>query len=161
VTITVAEAMTADVETVSSDMSLIELDRRFMAERRGGFPVVDAGTLVGVVSRSDVVRQLCVEQSVAEQASDYYREVLGPPPLAETLAELAARVGRRIQDLRVRDVMMSVVVSVSPRDTMTAVAQLLVERHIHRLPVVDDGRLVGILTTLDVVRLVAAGRLHA
>jgi CBS domain-containing protein len=49
--------------------------------------------------------------------------------------------------------------TVSADQPLREVAQMLVDQHIHRVPVVEGERLVGILTSLDVVRLVAEGGL--
>jgi CBS domain-containing protein len=169
-----SDVMQTDVRTVGADMTLAELDRAFLEDRVSGFPVVQEGRLVGLVCRSDVVRQLgvvglvCrsdvvrqlgVEQSVAETISDYYRDVGGGgAEPAETLDSIARQVGARIEALRVKDVMTHELITVSPADPLQEVARCLVEHRIHRLPVVDAGRLVGILTTLDLVRLFAEGR---
>ena len=151
----IAAVMTRDVQSVSPRTPLLELDRRFIAERRGGFPVVDDGLLVGVVSRSDVVRQLCVEQSLIEQSSDYYRDVVGPHPQEESLEDFASRVGQRIGHLTVADMMIHEVITATPEDTVEDAARLFVEHRIHRVPVVDGGRLVGVFTSLDLARVVA------
>ena len=156
---TASDVMQADVRTVGAEMILAELDRAFLEDRVSGFPVVQDERLVGLVCRSDVVRQLGVEQSVAETISDYYRDVggIGTEP-AETLDSIARQVGARIEKLRVKDVMTHELITVSPADSLQEVARSLVEHGIHRLPVVDAGRLVGILTSLDLVRLFAEGR---
>jgi CBS domain-containing protein len=153
--------MRADVRTVGSEMTLPELDRAFLREGVSGYPVLKDGRLIGIVSRSDVIRQLCVEQSVSEVASDYYRfpAGLGNPP-AETLEDVGQRVGRRIETLRVKDVMSSSLITVSPEDSLADVARILTEHHVHRVLVTKDGRLVGIISALDFVRRIAAGGLH-
>ena len=53
------------------------------------------------------------------------------------------------------------IITVSPADSLQEVARSLIEHRIHRLPVVDAGRLVGILTSLDLVRLFAECRAKA
>jgi CBS domain-containing protein len=156
---TARDVMQTDVRTVGVDTTLAELDRALLEARVSGFPVVQEGRLVGLVSRSDVVRQLGVEQSVAETISDYYRDVGGiRAESPETIDAIARQVGARIEKLRVEDVMVHDLITVSPTDPLEAVARILVEERIHRLPVVEAGRLVGILTSLDLVRLIAEGR---
>jgi CBS domain-containing protein len=154
--LTARDVMQADVQVVSPDKRVTDLDRDFLARQVGGFPVVDAGRLVGIVSRSDVVRQLCVEQSLAENISDYYRErcEYNVDPV-ESLAEIGARVGARIEMLRVRDVMSRKIISVSPQHSLREVGLTLTKHGVHRVPVTEGGRLLGIVTTLDLVRLVA------
>jgi len=158
---TVRDVMVRDVHTVAPDVLLPVLERAFLEHRVTGFPVVDAGRLVGIVSRSDVVRQLCVEQTMAESFSDYYSDPVGPAPEPlETLDEIGTRIGKRIERLRVKDVMIHELVTAAPDDPLEEAAATLARRRIHRLPVVEGPRLVGIVTSLDLVRLIAEGRLQ-
>lgn len=157
--LTARDVMRSDVRVIGPDKKLAELDRAFLAHKVGGFPVVDAGRLVGIVSRSDVVRQLDIEQSLAENVSDYYREAYeyNVDPV-ESLADIGARVGGRIEDLRVRDVMSKRIIAVPPDASIQEVAATLSKHSIHRVPVTDGGRLVGIVSSLDLVRLLAEPR---
>ena len=154
------EVMQRNLRTVSPDIGLPELEREFIAHGVGGFPVLEQGQLVGIVSRSDVIRQLTIEHHSAEVTSDFYRDETGfhEVPL-ETLAQLNARVGERIEQLRVRDVMSCRLFKVGLDQPLRFVAQTLVENQIHRVLVTDEGRLMGLVSTLDIVRLVAHGRL--
>jgi CBS domain-containing protein len=149
--------MRTGLRTVSPDMPLVELARELLEDRVGGYPVVEHGRLVGIVSRSDVVRQLSVEQSIAEQVSDFYRDAgLVEPP--GSFATLASQVGSRLEALCVRDAMVRSVVRVEAGEPLAAVARRLLEQGIHRVPVVEGERLVGLITSLDFVRLFAEGR---
>jgi len=152
----VRDWMNRDVRTVGEGLSLLELDRRFLEDRVSGFPVVTGdGRLRGVVSRSDVVRQLSVEQTWAETLSGYYTDWSGLEEGEPSLAEVGERLGRRLEERSVADVMAREPVTVGPDEPLADAARVLVERRIHRLPVVEDGRLVGILTSFDVARFVA------
>lgn len=156
------DVMQTGVRVVRADLTLPELERRFLDERVSGFPVVDGGRLVGIVSRSDVVRQLCVERSEAEILSAYYLDLSGfEESPAEDLAAIASRVGQGIEDKTVRDVMSESLITVAPSDPLPEVARALVEHRIHRLPVTEGEVLVGIVTSLDFVRLFADGRVKA
>jgi CBS domain-containing protein len=153
------DLMQIRVHSVSPDMSLSELEREFINQRVSGFPVVENGQLVGVVSRADVVRQLQVERRLAETTSDFYWDRAGfheEPP--ESIQQIAGRVGQRIEDLHVKDLMSRDMVVLCADDSVEVVAQKFIEHHIHRAPVVDEGRLVGIISTLDLVRLFADQR---
>lgn len=152
----VRDWMHTDVHTVHEDLSLAELDRRLLDDRVTGFPVVDReGRLIGVVSRSDVVRQLSVERTWAETLSNYYTDWSGFDPSEPSLAEIGERTGRRLEERTVADVMAREPVTVGPDDALASAAATLVEKHFHRVPVVEGGRLVGILSSLDVARFVA------
>ncbi len=153
------DLMQVEVRSVPPDLAVTELDKAFVDAGVGGFPVVEDGRLVGIVSRSDVVRQLYVELALSEYVSDFYRDVDGSTPDGlESLEAMGRRAGSRVAGMRVADVMMHRLITVTPDQPIAEVARVLVDHHIHRLPVVEDGRLVGILTSLDLVRLLAEGR---
>ena len=156
------DVMQIRVHSVSPEMPLLELERQFLAHQVSGFPVVEDSNLVGVVSRADIVRQLHVEHRLAETTSDFYWDRAGfhEEPV-ESIRDIAGRVGQRVEELRVADMMSRHLVVVCADDSLDVVAQKFVEHHIHRAPVVDEGRLAGIITTLDLVRLFANHRVHA
>ena len=158
-TLNVRDLMQIRVHVVPSKMPLVELEQEFINKRVSGFPVVDDDQLVGVVSRSDIVRQLEVERQLAENTSDFYWDGSGfHEEPAESMQQIASRVGQRIEDLHVRDLMSRHLVSVSADDSLTVLAQRFLEHHIHRVLVVEHGRLVGIVSALDLVRLFADKR---
>ena len=155
------DLMRTGVRTVGPEMLLCDLERALISEGMSGFPVVDGGCLVGIVSRSDVVRQLCVEQTLAETLSDYYAGVGGcASGSVESFQEIGERVGTRIERLRVKDVMTHELITASPEDSVRDVAATLLARRVHRLPVVEGSRLVGIVTSMDLVRLFAEERVR-
>lgn len=159
VNLNVRDLMRIPVHSVHPRMPLIELDQEFLDKRVSGFPVVEDGKLVGVVSRSDVVRHLAFEQHLAETTSDFYRDSEGfHESPTEAIQDIANRVGQQIENLCVRDLMSLHLVVVTVDDSIEVAAQKLCESRIHRLPVVDQGRLAGILSTLDLARLFANGR---
>jgi predicted transcriptional regulator len=156
----VGDVMTKEVRTVSPEMRLPELQRALLQEKVRGFPVVRDGRLVGVVSRSDIVRMLSIDQSVAEEAmSGFYLDgTVGDTP-AQSLEMISEYVGRRIQEMTVDSAMIRTLVTVGPDTPLVEAAKLMAERRIHRLPVVADDLLVGILSATDFVRLTAEGAL--
>lgn len=148
------------VQTVTPNMSLPELERAFVRAGVWGFPVVDGDQLVGVVSRSDIVRQLDLERQTAQRTSDFYRDANGfyEVPLSDS-APTAERVGERMENLTVADVMHRGLFFVTPHQPLRTVAVAMVENEIHRILVTHEGRLLGVISTSDFVRLYAQGRL--
>ena len=155
------DIMQSKVRTIAPDVPLPDLERKFIADRVSGFPVVRDQKLLGIVSRSDIVRQLCVEQSLAETVSDFHRDVdaYASDPI-QSFQDIARRVGQRIEHLTVKDVMIRDVITVEPEQSLSELAQVLCKHRIHRVPVTEQGRLVGIITTLDLVRLFAEDRVE-
>lgn len=153
-TLCAEQVMASDVFSVSPDLSLLDLERELAARRITGAPVVDHERVVGIVSRADVDAKLFREQSRSAaralffaQADLEVAEVAAPDPAADALESL-----RR---LRVRDVMTRELISVAPEDPLPSVARLMRDRRVHRVLVLREGRLVGILSSFDVVCAVA------
>ena len=67
-------------------------------------------------------------------------------------------VYRQLRASRVGDVMTKRAVSVKPTDSIETVAATMIEHDVNRLPVVDAGRVVGIVTRADLARVLATGR---
>lgn len=156
----VGEVMRRELVTVGPELPLHELQDLLLRQRVSGVPVVEGGNVVGVVSRSDVVRQLEVERSQLETIAAFYLEPFDVETESESQRrELPEAVGARLEKLRVRDAMVRDVLSVAPDASLAAAARLMVERRVHRLLVVEGGRLAGLVSALDLVALVASGRL--
>jgi CBS domain-containing protein len=152
------DLMRSDPRTVTPGMRLLDLDRAFLRDRSSGYPVVEKGRLVGIVTRSDVVRKLAMESCYAGGIADFCREagwIEADDPAASARTEGAA-IGERITSAKVADVMSRPVVTVSPDTPIAEVAQVLVENGIHRVPVAEGDRLLGWITTFDLVACLAA-----
>jgi CBS domain-containing protein len=156
----VRDVMQTDVATLGPQADLRQLDELLLRRRIQGVPVVEDDRVVGIVSRSDVVRQLRAEESRFEAEVDFY---LSPFDESERPSagdrEVAEAVAARLRQLRVRDVMTEDVISVPPDADVAEAARQMTTRRIHRLLVLEGGRLVGIVSSLDLLRLVAEGRL--
>ena len=154
---TARDVMTREVFTVSPDLPLLELERELATRRIGGAPVVEAGKLVGVVSRSDVDRLIAEGEEPPGGDETYFWAPDLPAAARESITHQdRARVAlERFPEHRVRDVMTSRVISVEPDAVLRDVAHTMVDRHIHRLLVVERGALVGLVSTFDLVREMA------
>jgi len=159
--INVTALMRTNPTTVSPEMSVQNLESLFLSSGFTGFPVVEDERLVGVVSRSDIVRSLLTERSRAEQTSSFYAS-MGPETSSaetESLDAIAAQVGVRLAHMKVEDVMIRNVVRIESSESIQSVAKLMRDGHLHRLPVVEGDRLIGLITSMDLVGAVAEGRL--
>lgn len=139
----VRDVMTSRVITVSPDATVREAAQLMLSKRISGLPVVDAnGKLAGIVTEGDFLRR--AEIGTGKKRSLWWDILLGPGRLAE---EYVQSHGRYIRD----------VMTVDPRTT-TADAALedvvaLMEKHeIKRVPVVEGGKLVGIVSRSNLIR---------
>jgi CBS domain-containing protein len=132
------DVMTTGAATVRPDASLAEAARILTEHRISGLPVVAAdGTLVGIVTEQDFLRQ------------DDGKRPRWFNVLTETGGQAAARA---LQEKRVQDVMTRSAVSVGVE---TPVGELvaLMERHgVKRLPVVENGKVIGIVSRANLVQ---------
>lgn len=146
----VSDVMTRDVIAVSPDASIHAAAQLMVDHGVSGLPVVDdAGALVGILSEGDlIVRQ--------------------KPRLWPRWWQLFLADGQRLaQDYQkamgttVAEVMTRAVVCVSPDAPLSAAAQLLDEHNVRRLPVIERGALVGIVSRGDLVKALAIARAGA
>ena len=153
------DLMRRDVAVVESSATLGDLERSFSEAKVSGFPVLENGRVVGVISRADVVNQLAHDQN---GASTFYAEIgtLDSGDVLATFDEIASRAGKTGEQMSIAELMTHAIVSVAPDDSLQQVARTIMEHRVHRVLVVDGGQLVGIVSSLDLVRLVAEARLQ-
>jgi CBS domain-containing protein len=153
---TAKDVMTDSVVSVGPDSSLREVLQIFVSENIHGAPVVDdEGQLTGVITTSDLLRAQEDERDTALATIDYLRDVLefSAPDWSGDVTDFQDRLGVRT----VAEVMTKSVVSV-PSDTPVAgVARCLRENQIHRVWVKEEGRLCGVVSTLDLRTVIEQG----
>jgi CBS domain-containing protein len=131
----VAELMQTEVETVPSDAVVNDAVVVLAESRISALPVVDgAGRMVGVISRTDV---LASEEEAEDQEA------------RETLFE----------GTFVRDLMTPRPLTISPDAEVKEAAQQMLYADVHRLFVTEGERLIGVISTTDIMRAVATGQL--
>lgn len=148
----VSDVMATDLVTIGPDAGVLDAAKS-MAERKvGGLPVVDSdGTLVGLIEEGDVI----VEDADLPQRS--YIEFLGAYiELPSGLHRFEDRF-RKAVAATVADAMRKDPPTVPPDTKLEDVATYMLDHGVGRLPVVEDGKLVGIVTRGDLVRAIAAG----
>ena len=148
---TVAEAMSHDPIVVRPQTPLNEAIQ-ILAERHiSGLPVVDdAGQLVGIVSETDLMWQ---ETGVTPPAYIMFLDsVIYLKNPAQYERDLHKALGQTVGE-----VMSSDPIAIAPDKTLREAAQLMHERNVRRLPVLDaEGHIIGMLTRGDVIRAMAA-----
>jgi predicted transcriptional regulator len=148
----VKDLMNPDVMTVADEMTTDELARYLIEREISGAPVVDSqGHLIGVVSMTDIGRSMAEASDVeSSRSSSFYRDIAADFTL-EDLGE--GYIEERA--ITVRDVMTPVIHQVSVTASVAEAARIMVDQHIHRLLVTQGKQPVGIITSMDVLKMVA------
>ena len=118
----------------------------------GGCPVVDAsGRVVGMLSESNILEALKTQHKELK--------VLMPPEISFGISFVEVVKTREsvsafaeIGDWPIERIMTKEVVHVAPDDDVEKAIQLMVKHRIHRVPVIENGKLVGILTRTDILK---------
>jgi CBS domain-containing protein len=143
------DVMTSNVITVSPDAPVGQIASLLLQHRISALPVTDYDRhVLGIISEGDLMRR---PESGTERARSWWLEALTD---SETLAHDYTKAhGRRAEDVMTRHV-----VSVREDTDVADIAHLLESHRIKRVPVVRDGKLVGIVSRADLLRsLIAAG----
>lgn len=127
----VREYMNPNVITVASDTLVHDAQKLMKDQGIRRLPVVDKGKLVGLVTQ------------------DRLREVSASPATSLSVWELNYLLAK----MKVKEVMAKNVITIGPDATLEEAARLGQERRIGTLPVVQDGKLVGIITTTDLFKV--------
>ncbi len=157
------DIMQTEIIMVAPDMPLSEVSDLLLRKCITGAPVVEPGkedspgAVLGIISRSDIVRFPLYQGAVTGILSEHFRDLAAaegdssePSPLPEPLQDvLSAHTAREAMAMRP--------VSVGPNTPVRDVARAMVSGHLHRALVVEDDRLVGLISALDIVGLVAEG----
>jgi len=138
-----SDIMTHSAYAVAADAPLSHVVRLMNEHHVSGVPVVDAkGAVIGIVTEGDLLRR--VETGTDDSKPSWFARVLMPGREAGKYVMTHSR--------RVRDVMTADVITVAEDAPLADIVGLMLKKHIKRLPIVREGRLVGIVSRSDLVR---------
>jgi CBS domain-containing protein len=141
-----ADVMTHPVVTIESDASVTTAVNLMLQNRISGVPVVDrAGKLVGIVTEGDFLRR--TETGTEQRRPRWLEFLLGPGRGAGDYVKSHAR--------RVAEVMTAEVLSVGLDTPLDEIVRLMERRHVKRVPVVENGKIVGIVSRANLLRVLA------
>lgn len=146
---TAQDIMTRDVITADENLSVRELARIFAENRISGAPVVDGrGNLVGVVTETDLIDQAKkVHIPTVMAFFDSFVFLENPDRLEKDLRKMAAST--------VGDVCTREVVTVEHDTPLEEIATIMSEKSRHTLPVMEKGKMVGVIGKSDIIRTLA------
>ena len=143
------DIMSKDVITVRKDTTVEEIAHLLSEKNISGVPVVDEeGKVIGMVTEKDLL----------------YKDIEPHfPPVVEILGGLIFLKGvkqyneelRKLVATKAEEIMTKKVVTVEPDTEVERIAELMIEKDINRIPVVDKLKVVGIISRADVVRYIS------
>lgn len=146
------DLMTTDVVVVDPEMSTREVAQTLLKHTISAVPVVDAtGSVVGMVSEGDLIGR---DEAARDARRDWWLALLaeGQNLNKKFLESLNPR------EEKAKDVMVAPVVTVAEDTDAAEIARLLSSYRIKRVPVVRDGRIVGIVSRADLLRALESAR---
>jgi len=148
------DLMTTDVKTVQADWPLDRVAQFLIDHGISGAPVVDDAELVGVISLTDLARHnSSAGEPATERPSAYYRHELEGQYSEEDMNNLYVTDS---DETRAEHVMTPQVYDVNEHTSIQQVAQVMHKGGIHRVFVTKNGEIRGIITALDMLKVVAA-----
>lgn len=148
----VRDLMTTQVVTLKPDDTVKKAVIKFALDNVSGAPVVDnRNHLLGILSENDVLEMLLKYQEALDDDSP--GSVMLNYPMDSTLEENPAlkSISDEISNTLVSDVMTRTVLTTTPDTTIMEVLSAMIEMKVNRLPVVEKGVVVGIISRGDIV----------
>ena len=144
------DIMATDLITVSPDMEIVKAAKILLEKGINGVPVVDGGKLVGILCQSDLIAQ-----QKKLPVPSMFTLLDGFIPLGST--KQFEKAFQKIAATTVADAMTADPATVNPETSVEEIAGLMVDRGFHTIPVVEKGKLVGIVGKEDVLRTLTQG----
>ena len=142
----VGDIMETDWPTLEPQSTVEEAIKLFAEAQVSGAPVVEDGRLVGIITEGDLIFQ------DADVKAPGFLDILGGiVPLGDT--EEYRREALKSAGVTVDEVMTDEPVTIAPEATLAETATIMAERRKKILPVVEDERLVGVITRMDILTL--------
>ncbi|WP_419172492.1 CBS domain-containing protein [Halobacteriovorax sp.] len=141
----VLDFMTKDVTTCTESQTVGDAAKKMIELGISVMPVVnDEGTLTGIVTQSDFISK----EVEIPHALVSIKRLFGQDFNLTDVED----VYKKSKSKKLSDVMSTNLVTVSSENTLNGVVELMMKKHLKRLPVVDDGKLVGIITRKDILK---------
>jgi CBS domain-containing protein len=149
----VSELMTTSVIAIRENTSVVDAAKTLLERNLTGVPIIDADDrLVGILTEGDlVVQNANVHFPTFLQILDIKIPLTSTRHFEE---ELRRALGTIASEVMTREVL-----TVSPNDEISVAATLMADKHVNPIPVVENGRLVGIISRSDIIRHILAQEL--
>ncbi|SHH48384.1 CBS domain-containing protein [Tepidibacter thalassicus] len=141
------DIMTCDVISVNKETSIEEIVKILLEKRIGGVPVVDdENRVIGIISETDIVKK---EKNINIPS---FITILQGVVFLDSLKSLEEDI-KKIAAYKAEDIMSKDVLKVYEEDSLEYVANLMIEKSINRVPVVDkENKIKGIICRYDIIK---------
>lgn len=144
------DIMTRDVITVTKDQTVNQVIEILMDKNISGLPVVDEnGKVIGIVTEGDLIYR-----SKKLEIPRYFT-ILDSYIFLDNTKKMEEQI-RKMVGYRVKDIMTSEVIVVDAEETVEEIATIMTKKNVNRVPVIQEGMLVGIVTRRDIIRAYAS-----
>lgn len=141
------DIMTKDVVTVSPDLPVEKLASLLWEKRISGVPVIDDdGSVLGVVTESDLI----------DQTKRFHIPTVVTILDSVIFLDSAEKIKKEINKMtgaRVGDICSKKPVTINPDTPADEIASIMAEKGVHTLPVLENGKLVGVVGKADIIRI--------
>jgi CBS domain-containing protein len=165
----VLNIMIRDVITVGENDMLSEVAAKLAEKQISGAPVVDEeGQLIGIISDGDILRYMNTydpkqDKTCSLDSTNAYKVCMQrfgvytvePAKAVDLFATFEKASRKKVKNVMIRDV-----ITASPMDDIETVSAMMIYKNIKRIPIVRDGRVVGIVSRADIVKYVS-GKMRA
>lgn len=144
-----SDVMTVRVVTIAPDATVQQAAKLMLEREVSALPVVDkAGKLVGIISEGDLVRR--AETGTERKASWWLTFISSADQLAY---EFVKSHGTKVADVMTRDV-----ITARPDTPLNEIAGLLEDNRIKRVPVIEEGLLIGVVSRANLLQALASAK---
>ena len=148
----IKDVMNKSVITCAPEDSLGEVARLLRENNISGMPVVDGRKIVGIVSEGDLLGLFESHESSGELWLPSPLEIIEIPIRSIVRLEKAKKALENMTQKPIRDIMEKTVHTISPDDTLEEASNKITGYKVNRLPVVENGKLVGIVARSDIIK---------
>lgn len=147
----IKDIMNKDVITCKPGDPVSILAKMFKENHISGMPVVEKGKVVGIVSETDLLKLFEIPEVSGELWLPSPLEVIEIPIRNLVRLEEFKKALEDIKSKPVREIMNKTVHSISPDSSLEEASSVMVKHKVNRLPVIENGKLVGIVARSDII----------
>lgn len=148
----VRDLMTTQVLTVKPTDTIKRATIKFAVDNVTGAPVVDnRNHVIGMITEVDILNLILRYQDRLDKDTGPAHSLLSLPMDGDTADPLLAEANKAISEMKVEEIMTRSVLTTSPDEKIVGALQKMMKLRVNRLPVLEQGVLVGILSRSDII----------